>query len=218
MSRGRGGGRGGRGGGRGGFGGAAALPPMGLSFADIQNLSRDPTQLYPARHLPVFTDPGKDENSAVELQLGFVQRLRESPYYIVERTKNNELPRYSDKYRPSSATQPTLRKRDLNPGFFPAEVFEDYFNPRRKRKAHGKSKSSTSVIDLDELDEDDNEEDKSDNERGSQASEEQEDYDVDEEYDNDYAENYFDNGEGDDFDNLGDGGGGDEGGGGMDYD
>ena len=34
---------------------------------------------------------------------------------------------------------------------------------------------------------------------------------MDEEYDNDYAENYFDNGEGDDFDGLGDGGGGDEG-------
>ena len=35
-----------------------------------------------------------------------------------------------------------------------------------------------------------------------------EDYDVDEEFDNDYAENYFDNGEGDDMDDLGDGGGG----------
>ncbi len=46
---------------------------------------------------------------------------------------------------------------------------------------------------------------------GSQA--EAEDYDVDEEYDNDYAENYFDNGEGDDMDNLGDGGGDDMGGG-----
>lgn len=58
--------------------------------------------------------------------------------------------------------------------------------------------------------------DKSDNDRGSQLSDEQvEDYDVDEEYDNDYAENYFDNGENDDFDNLGDGGGGDEGGGGK---
>lgn len=40
------------------------------------------------------------------------------------------------------------------------------------------------------------------------------DYDVDEEYDNDYAENYFDNGEGDDMDDLGGGGGGDDGGGG----
>lgn len=37
---------------------------------------------------------------------------------------------------------------------------------------------------------------------------------MDEEYDNDYAENYFDNGEADDMDGLGDGGGGDDGGGG----
>lgn len=41
----------------------------------------------------------------------------------------------------------------------------------------------------------------------------EEDYDVDEEYDNDYAENYFDNGEGED-DDLAGAGGGDEGGGG----
>lgn len=46
---------------------------------------------------------------------------------------------------------------------------------------------------------------------GSQAAES--DYDVDEEYDNDYAENYFDNGEGDDMDDLGGGAGGEEGGG-----
>jgi DNA-directed RNA polymerase III subunit RPC7 len=39
---------------------------------------------------------------------------------------------------------------------------------------------------------------------------------VDEEYDNDYAENYFDNGEGDDMDDLG-GGGGEDAGGGMFY-
>lgn len=45
---------------------------------------------------------------------------------------------------------------------------------------------------------------------GSQG--EVEDYDVDEEYDNDYAENYFDSGENDDMDNLGDGGGDDGGG------
>lgn len=43
----RGGGRGGGRGGRGGFGGGATLPPMGLSFADIQNLSREATAMYP---------------------------------------------------------------------------------------------------------------------------------------------------------------------------
>ncbi|KAJ3564780.1 hypothetical protein NP233_g8068 [Leucocoprinus birnbaumii] len=110
------------------------------------------------------------------------------------------------------------KKRDLNPEFFPTDVFEEYFNPRRKRKADAKSGPSKSAINLDEFNDEDNDEDKSDNDRASQASEEAEDYDVDEEYDNDYAENYFDNGENDDFDNLGDGGGGDEGGGGMDYD
>lgn len=51
MSRGggrggRGGGRGGIGGGRGGFG-AGNLPPMGLTFADIQSMSREATALYP---------------------------------------------------------------------------------------------------------------------------------------------------------------------------
>lgn len=41
--------RGGRGSGRGGFGarGAAGLPPMGLTFADIQSMSREATALYP---------------------------------------------------------------------------------------------------------------------------------------------------------------------------
>lgn len=216
MSHGRGTGRGGRGGGR---GGAATLPPMGLSFADIQNLSRDPTQLYPPRHLPVSTDLAKDEQSVVQLQLSFSQRLRNSPYYVVERTQNNELPRYSDKYRPSQGARATLRRRDLNPDFFPTEVLNDYFNPPRKRKSEAKSGLSKRAINLDEFNDEDNDQDKSDNDRGSQVSDEQvEDYDVDEEYDNDYAENYFDNGENDDFDNLGDGGGGDEGGGGIDYD
>ena len=41
-----GGGRGWRGGGGGGFGGASNSP-MGLSFADIQNLSREAFALYP---------------------------------------------------------------------------------------------------------------------------------------------------------------------------
>jgi len=36
----------GRGGGRGGFG-AGGLPPMGLTFADIQAMSKEGTALYP---------------------------------------------------------------------------------------------------------------------------------------------------------------------------
>jgi hypothetical protein len=47
------------------------------------------------------------------------------------------------------------------------------------------------------------------------SQERQSDYDVDEEYDNDYADNYFDNGENDDLDDTGGGIGGDDHGGGM---
>lgn len=48
MSHGGGGGGGGwRGGGRGGFGGAGNLPPMGLSFADIQSMWGEASALYP---------------------------------------------------------------------------------------------------------------------------------------------------------------------------
>jgi DNA-directed RNA polymerase III subunit RPC7 len=78
--------------------------------------------------------------------------MRKSQYYIVEKTKSSgksnftiqflcslifiypELERYSDKYRPSVTSQPTLKRKDLHAPFFPSEVFEDYFNPKRNKK------------------------------------------------------------------------------------
>ena len=41
--------RGGRWGGRGGGFGGRELPPMGLTFADIQSMSREAAELYPVR-------------------------------------------------------------------------------------------------------------------------------------------------------------------------
>ena len=46
MSRGGRGRRGGGFGGRGGFG-ANNLPPMGLTFSDIQSMSREENEMYP---------------------------------------------------------------------------------------------------------------------------------------------------------------------------
>ena len=139
-----------------------------------------------------------------------------------------ELPRYSDKYRPYVTSRPSLKRSDLHAPFFPAEIFEDYFNPKRKKKCElelveivniclmktATKKVAKNRINLDEVTRDD-EAEKSGEERQSDAGSEkpQSDYDVEEEYDNDYAENYFDNGEGDDLDNLGDTGIGDDGGG-----
>ncbi|PPR02000.1 hypothetical protein CVT24_011123 [Panaeolus cyanescens] len=220
MSRG-GGGRGGRGGGRGGrggFGGQNNAPPMGLTFADIQNLSREATALYPPFTVPVFTEPSNDEKRIAELQLDYAARMRRSQYYIVEKTKSSGKQRYSDKYRPSAASRPTLKRKELHEPFFPEELLEDYFNPKRNKKS-GIGKGPKKVqLNLDQFDDDLDDEEKSGDDRSDAGSHQESDYDVDEEYDNDYAENYFDNGEGDDMDDLGGGGGGDDGGGGGDYD
>ncbi|KAF6741214.1 hypothetical protein DFP72DRAFT_297391, partial [Ephemerocybe angulata] len=103
------------------------------------------------------------------------------------------LPRYSDKYRPSLTSQPALKRKELHAPFFPSELLEDYFNPKRRKKTV--SKSGKARVNIDELLAED-EEEKSDDERSDAGSQnEAEDYDVDEEDDNDYAGNYFDNGE-----------------------
>ncbi|KAJ7631926.1 DNA-directed RNA polymerase III, subunit Rpc31 [Mycena polygramma] len=209
--------------GRGGFGrgrGAFVAPPMGLTHADLQNMSREATAMYPPMIPPVLSELTEDEKKIAAYQIGFAQRLRKSAYYVVEATKSTEIPRYSDKYRLSVASQPTLKKKDLHAPYFPPDIFEGYFNPKKKRKVETKPTTATATakkrMNIDEMgDEDEDKDTPSDapSDAGSQAPDS--DYDVDEEYDNDYAENYFDNGENDDNDDLG-GGGGDEGGG--DYD
>nr|GAT51603.1 predicted protein [Mycena chlorophos] len=190
---------------------------MGLTHADLQNLSREGTAMYPPMVPPVLTEISAEEKKIAAYQAGFADRMRKSPYYIVEATKSNDLPRYSDKYRPSISTHPTLKKKDLHAPYFPPDVFEGYFNLKKKRKAAAKLTQATKKLNIDDIaDEDENEKLSDGSDAGSQVPS---DYDVDEEYDNDYAENYFDNGEADDNDDLGGGGGGgDEGGGGGDYD
>ncbi|KAJ7634680.1 DNA-directed RNA polymerase III, subunit Rpc31 [Roridomyces roridus] len=186
---------------------------MGLTHADLQNMSREATAMYPSMIPPVLSEYTEDEKQIAAYQIGFTQRLRKSAYYVVEATKSTELPKYSDKYRTSANSQPTLKKKDLHAPYFPPNLFDAYFNPKKKRQA---VKLKAKKMNIDDLGEDDEEKEPSDaSDAGSDAPES--DYDVDEEYDNDYADNYFDNGEGDDNDDLGGGGGGDEGGGG-DYD
>jgi DNA-directed RNA polymerase III subunit RPC7 len=83
-----------------------------------------------------------------DLQHRFAARLRTSAYYVTQANKPTgtsfyagdyrltyftELERYADKYRPAAATQPKLERRELHQPFFPQEVFEAYFDPRKKR-------------------------------------------------------------------------------------
>ncbi|QRV76784.1 DNA-directed RNA polymerase III subunit RPC31 [Ceratobasidium sp. AG-Ba] len=205
MSR---GGRGGFGGGRGGFGGAANMPPMGLSFADIQSLSREPTALYPPMDpLPLLSSVTEEEKEIIALQDGVVARLRASPYYIVEPEKKEEESRYSDRFlRP--AAPPKLQAKDLNPAFFPPDLWDAYFNPKKRKAKKAKERAR---LNLDNIEAEDGKEDEA-SEKGSVAGSDDEDpgdYDEENEEENDYADNYFDNGEDEDY---GDDGGEDGGG------
>ncbi|KIY62408.1 hypothetical protein CYLTODRAFT_474662 [Cylindrobasidium torrendii FP15055 ss-10] len=204
MSR---GGRGGFRGGRGGAGGGNALPPMGLTHADIQALSREATAMYPPMRVPVLAEVTDEERKICAYQRGFGDRIRSSKYYIVESNKTKELEQYSDRQKMDEDSRPKLKRKDLHATFFPIDILEDYFNPKRKKQAKAKKKAAVGSMDIKD-DEDKSEDEASIIESDAGGS----DYDVDEEYDNDYAENYFDNGEGDEDDGLG--GGGDDGGGG----
>ncbi|KAF8512393.1 DNA-directed RNA polymerase III, subunit Rpc31 [Gautieria morchelliformis] len=195
---------------------------MGLSFEDLATLSREPTALYPSMDpLPVLSALSPADKEDIRHQIDFENKMRASAYYIVESKKSTDLPRYSDKYRPTAAAQPTLKRKDLNPAFFPPEIFEGFFNPKKKRKLGTKKVKKTKAnfddLEREEQEGDGDEDDDEDKQRDGE--EEDPDYDQDEEEDdNDYVEEYFDNGEADDDDYLGGPRGGDDGGGGDTYD
>lgn len=116
----------------------------------------------PLDPLPVLSDFSAEEKKISELQTGFITRLRRSPYYVVETVKLNgqvvftyahlmlilhiDLERYSDKYRQTSASLPALKRKDLHAPFFPSEIFDAYFNPKKKRKGCVLSTSRLNVL------------------------------------------------------------------------
>jgi len=85
---------------------------------------------------PVLSEYSDKEKRIAASQIGFATRMKRSAYYIVEQEKSTELPRYSDKYRPSSASQPKLQRTDLHAPFFPPEIFDAHFNPKKKPKSN----------------------------------------------------------------------------------
>lgn len=68
------------------------MPPMGLSFADLATLSREPTALYPSMDpLPVLSALSPTDKKDIRHQIDFEKKMRASPYYIVEHKKSTGL-------------------------------------------------------------------------------------------------------------------------------
>ncbi|GAA6024371.1 hypothetical protein JCM10207_003302 [Rhodosporidiobolus poonsookiae] len=223
-------GRGGRGGGRGGRGGGAGgrpQPPVGhLQYADIIATSKEGTDvLYPPMEMPDTEYPNERESKIAKRYNAMVGEMKFTEYWIDAPTRaSTDIERFSDRFKPKPTTAATAANalravhtaRQWDRDLLPPSVYEAVLEKKPKGKGGSKGAARKTVNVGGLLDgNDDQEED-----AGSEPEEEDEDMLEEEgesdEGDNDYEAEYFDNGEEDDFDNLGGGGGGDDDGGIMD--
>ncbi|KAI7862335.1 DNA-directed RNA polymerase III, subunit Rpc31 [Spinellus fusiger] len=206
MSR---GGRGGFGGGRGGFGGANSGAMQLVSFDMLKDLGSGGlfnvnTALFPELDVPIPRKPTETETDQYTLKSDFIKKINQSAYYLKLPEPKPDIERYSDKYKKTPVKRKTLREIETDFDFFSEELHATLDSTKGKRKR--KIQSTEDDFNLDALlnteekednekeDEDDENKEKSDAELEEEMEEEEELVD-----DNDYGQNYFDNGE-DDYD------------------
>lgn len=215
----------GRGRGRGGSGTSLTheqLQALGIARGESSAPTLAPPPLFPkieAKPLPLPCDASMDYMLIVKEQ--FIQYLHESPAYVTEKTKTDDVERYSDKYkilaqdakqggtlecvwanlppelRPQArGARPSSRKRKLDD---PTEI-------AKRLQTLEKKESQVATSEATETNEDGapvKKEGASDDEEIE--DEQEQEYELDD--GTDYANNYFDNGEDydEDDDNLDDG-------------
>ncbi|KAM0753566.1 hypothetical protein T439DRAFT_322461 [Meredithblackwellia eburnea MCA 4105] len=217
-----GGGRGGRG--RGGKPGVFTPQLIGhLNYQDIIAQSKDGTGiLYPPTDVPNTDYPSEVESKIAARYNIMTAEMKYTPYWLDAPVKSSsKIEKYSDKFKAVRATTtgaPTpafarLHKdRGLDKELLPTTDFEAIYERKKRvktadgaaRKRVKTAKDLADVADVEDAEENSDEE----------PEEELEEVDDEEwEDDNDYADNYFDNGEDDGGDGDALGGGGDEDGG-----
>ncbi|TKY87822.1 hypothetical protein EX895_003403 [Sporisorium graminicola] len=196
MSR---GGRGGfgRGGGRAG-GGGSNMPPMGLSFQEISLVDKTPSKLYPEPPtVPRMERPDDKEIRYASYQLMYLQEQKTSAYWpTLEQRKQSDLTRFSDRYRPEAQDLPSLKTINLQKEVFPKGLWDAFMEGETKREELKAKKKARRKINWDSIDLEDRV--GADDDLGDASSEPEDLGDYEDEVDDDYAENYFDNGEDDD--------------------
>ncbi|GAC93145.1 hypothetical protein PHSY_000708 [Pseudozyma hubeiensis SY62] len=196
MSR---GGRGGfgRGGGRAG-GAANNMPPMGLSFQELGSLDKTPSKLYPEPPtVPRMERPDDKEVRYATYQLMYLQEQKTSAYWpTLEERKQADLPRFSDRYRPEAQDLPSLQSINLQKEVFPKGLWDAFMQGEAKREEQKAKKKARRKVNWDSLDLEDRA--GAEDDIGEASSEPEDLGDYEDEVDDDYAENYFDNGEDED--------------------
>ncbi|KAF7729540.1 hypothetical protein EC973_004214 [Apophysomyces ossiformis] len=214
--------RGGRGGfGRGGGGGANSGAMQLVSFDLLKDLGSGSlfnvnTALFPEMDVPIPHKPSPTEKSQVKLREEYLKLVRDSPFHLQAPQPPPDIERYSDKYK-KAIVKRTLREIKTDYDFFPEEL-QSILDPSKMKKKR-KIQTEDEQINLDailneaaeEKDEDEEKGEDGEKKEGGSEGEYEEDYEDEEELvdDNDYAQNYFDNGEGDEYDDDDGEGGGD---------
>lgn len=198
---------------RGGRGTVGGMKPAGFPYSEVTAQEELPVTAIEA-DAPVFKPPTEAEARQAALQLSFLRQQHESPYWTrlpAARASATELLRYTDRYRPErrSAVSATsfMQEVPLQKDVFPPQLWQAFTcheSRRQQRQAVSKSSARVAQIDWDHLHLE--EKRTGDNEEEAPADSEEEDLgEYEDEVDDDYAQNYFDNGE-DDDDMDGDGG------------
>ncbi|KAI8150061.1 DNA-directed RNA polymerase III, subunit Rpc31 [Fennellomyces sp. T-0311] len=211
-------------GGRGGFrgGGSQQSGAMQLVSFDLLkdlgtgNLFNVQTALFPEMDVPMARKPTNAETTQWKHKDECIQLIQASPFYLVPPPPPPDVERYSDRYKKRKTVQ-SLRDIRTDMDFFPDEL-QSILDPSKRKKrrgvANGADDAFSQLKALMELEGKDSGDGKEGEDGEKKEGENEEEYEVDYEDeedlvdDNDYAQNYFDNGEGDDVDDDdGDGGG-----------
>ncbi|OBZ86063.1 hypothetical protein A0J61_05889 [Choanephora cucurbitarum] len=209
MSR---GGRGGGFGGRGGGGGGAQSGAMQLVSFDLLkdlgsgNLFNVNTALFPEMDVPIPRKPTSNEIQQWKLRREYLTMVKDSPYHLTTPPPPPDIERYSDRYKVVAAKR-SLREIETNFDFFPEELHV-VLDPKRAKKkqkqrtAQDEYNQLAALLNVDEKGDGENDDEDGEKKDGEDEENEEEYEDEEEELidDNDYAETYFDNGEGDDDD------------------
>ncbi len=173
------------------------MPPMGLSFQELGSLDKTPSKLYPEPStVPRMERPDEKELRYASYQLMYLQEQKTSAYWpTLEQRKQGDLTRFSDRYRPEA--QICLRSnRSSAEGGVSKGLWDSFMEGETKREEQKAKKAARRKINWDSIDLEDRAGAQDD--LGEASSEPEELGDYEDEVDDDYAENYFDNGEDDD--------------------
>ena len=191
-----------------GFVKGEALPPSVLQ----------PALKYPLlQYKPLPLNITKEKIYLLELKKGYAEYMRESPNNVLPLVTKKNIERYSDRYQDLITDKSSYESR-YDWSRMPVELKSQLRKRKGQKCENPQTKRKNIEIELQELEkkesleqsdaeEEEEEEEEAEGKDDEQAEDEEEELDEEMDEGTDYANNYFDNGEGydDEDDNLDDG-------------